>query len=66
MQPGEFGFLRAGLDVQGQRDAPSPRRGTSRSQEHQDHCSSRMATSGDRSMPEIVGMMRRIGSRMGG
>lgn len=66
MPPGDFRFPGAGLDMQGQRVAavadgaqPVAHRNISAIWR------SRMATSGDRSMPEISGRMRRMGSSSG-
>ena len=66
MQSGTSSGLRAGLDVEMQCDAavvadakPFVHRNIRTA------CSSRMAISGERSMPEMSGTKRRIGSRIG-
>jgi len=66
MLPGDFRFPGAGLDMQGQREAAVA--GGAQPVAHRSISAtwrSRMATSGDRSMPEIRGRMRRIGSSSG-
>lgn len=66
MQSAASGRLRAGLDMKVKRDAAvvtDAKPGIHRN--IRTACNSRMATSGERSMPETSGTKRRIGSRIG-
>lgn len=66
VQAGKFGFFGTGLNMQGQRDTPVA--GNAEPITHKtinNACKSRIATNGERSMPEIGGKMLRIGLRIG-
>ena len=66
IRPGKFGFFGTRLNVQGQRDTTIA--GDAKPLAHKNiskACNNKMATSGDRSMPPISGMKRRIGSSSG-
>ena len=66
MQSGTSSRLRAGLDVKIQGDAAVVTDAKPNAHSNiRTACSSRMTTSGERSMPEMSGTKRRIGSSIG-